>query len=154
MKKRIMANDVLESSQRDGAIQYAIDFAQKIVVNNFKHKISHVYMYDSAHIPLKFEGLKLLYVNQLIIDAIRQEFDTPYEYYLQHALQDDILITAKFIDNWRSVLNDWEERIKQYRSDDLASMMLVKSNSVQTLDQLFNQDTNREFETAYKFLSK
>lgn len=149
-----MANDVLESSQRDGAIQYAIDFAQKIVVNNFKHKISHVYMYDSAHIPLKFEGLKLLYVNQLIIDAIRQEFDTPYEYYLQHALQDDILITAKFIDNWRSVLNDWEERIKQYRSDDLASMMLVKSNSVQTLDQLFNQDTNREFETAYKFLSK
>ena len=64
------------------------------------------------------------------------------------------MITAKFIDNWRSVLNDWEERIKQYRSDDLASMMLVKSNSVQTLDQLFNQDTNREFETAYKFLSK
>lgn len=149
-----MASDVLESSQRNGAIQYAIDFAQKIVVNNFKHKISHVYMYDSAHIPIKFEGLKLLYVNQLIIDAIRQEFDTPYEYYLQHALQDDILITSTFIDNWCDVLNDWEERINQYRSDDLASMMLVKSNSVQTLDQLFNQDTNREFETAYKFLAK
>lgn len=154
MKKVIMASDVLESSQRDGAIQYAIDFAQKIVVNNFKHEISHVYMYDIAHIPLKFEGLKLLYVNQLIIDAIRQEFDTPYEYYLQHALQNDILITTKFIDNWRSVLKDWSDRIDQYHSDDLASMMLVKSNSVQMLDQLFNQDANREFETAYKFLAK